>query len=157
MLDALDRDPTLVVPWIERVFREARALAPSEERRSLAVLLSERLTGLGATAAPIVLALADHPLLDRKQVLDAFARTRGASELLVQRVRSSRSSDDELLLEALARLPQAECFDWVVRRSRGTKSSTAALHALAHYPGIEPALALLDLRTAGSARRRPRR
>jgi hypothetical protein len=152
VLGALDRtDATLVIPWIERVLREARALVPSEEHRGLAVLLSDRLTGLGAEAAPIVLALADHPLLDRTAVLDAFARTRGASELIVQRVRSSKSSsEDELLLEALARLPAAECFDWVVRRSRGTKSSTAALHALAHYPGYEPALALLDLRTASS-------
>ncbi len=152
VLTALERsEASLALVWIERVMRDARAQAPTEVRRSIATQLTERLASLDAGGARLLFALADHPLLERKGVLDAFSRTEGARELVVESVRASRSSDDDLLLlEALARLPAAECFDWIVRRARGTRSSMAALHALARYPGIEPVQTLLDLRTASS-------
>ncbi len=151
-LERAGRDVAL--EWTEALFHQARREAASEQRRALAGPLLERVAILGGPVAELLFSLADHPLLDRTTVLDAFARCEGANEHLVQAVRSSRSGvddpGDELLLGAIARLTPPESFEWVLRRARSAKNPAAALHALACYPGTDAALALLDLRSTGS-------
>jgi hypothetical protein len=136
--------------FMDRLLDRTRFERGSEPLRRLAAPLPALIARVDVPdhlAARTLLELATHPLLDRAAVLDAFARAPGADRLLVEATGSARDSEREaLLLEAVARVAPAECFDWVARRARSPRLEGLAFAALAAYPGEEAVCTLLELR-----------
>jgi hypothetical protein len=142
--------PLEAYTFMDRLLDRTRFERGSEALRRLAAPLPALIARVDVPdhlAARTLLELATHPLLDRAAVLDAFARAPGADRLLVEATGSARDSEREaLLLEAVARVAPAECFDWVARRARSPRLEGLAFAALAAYPGEEAVCTLLELR-----------
>ncbi|MEM7306832.1 MAG: zf-HC2 domain-containing protein [Planctomycetota bacterium] len=137
---------------LARVARSLRSY-PDEETEGRVELLLGGLTTLEPPAVASLLRLAEREILPRSRVLGLLQNTYGAGEELSRLVVSGRAgADEELLLDALARVRPPAALPWIEARAteRGTREQ--ALACLAAFREPEALEILVRLRASGRAR-----